>query len=453
MNHSARILAIGLAFAALTTLGAPEKPKFNPDEALGFLETLSTIQDGNPDVNLLAKLFKARYAPGAGDDFVKAVEAFVGCGCIAAGRADLWSKSVKPMCKVVDVSDLERNVTKECDNCRGGKAGKPCARCGGDGKCNSCGGRGLLGYVPKPVKCGTCGGSGRCLICKGRGNILVGCPNCRGSGRIVDTDEAFSWYATYALRTIKGLCDIGDKTEMPDLLKRDFKAAREKAVKRFPTIQRMWEEEEAQAKAEQERQEKAEQERQEKTKQDAFEAEQRANGNVADIKIKCYLRLNNGNTVAIRGLAMIERNTEIINVFKAGMEANKLVKLRNSECKLAKAEYENALEGDLNLVRPYRDASIQAINNLGDASKALLKILENLQWCLKRGKTTYFDNHSFTIPNVPIGVGYTLLVYGQHGSQEVFWTKSIMAESKDSLEIVLTNDMDCLIPEEADFGD
>lgn len=450
MSASVRILVIGLAFATLTAMAAPGKPKFNPDEALGFLETLSTIKDGKPDVNLLAKLFEARYSPGAGDVFVEAVEAFVGCGCIAAGRADLWSKRVKPKCSVVDVSDIERNVTKECNHCRGGKARRPCTRCDGDGKCNACRGRGLFGNFPAPVKCGSCDGTGCCPVCNGRGNIPVDCPNCGGKGRVVDSEKAFGWYATYALRTIKGLCEVGETTDMPDLLKRDFKVARENAVKRFPVLLKMWEEEEMQAKAEEERREKAELERQEKARQDAFEAEQRGNGNVADIKVKCYLRLNNGNTVALRGSAMLERNSDILNVFRAGMEASRLVKLRKSECELAKAEQRQALDKDPFSAKPYTDALMQAVSNLDDAQRSLEQVEGNLHWRLKKGETTFFDNLTFAIRDVPIGVRYTLLVYGLYGSQRIFWAKSIRVDSKDGLEMVLTNDIDCLIP---DYGD
>ena len=40
MNKSVRMLVISLSLAALTSLSAPERQTFNPDEALGFLETI-----------------------------------------------------------------------------------------------------------------------------------------------------------------------------------------------------------------------------------------------------------------------------------------------------------------------------------------------------------------------------------------------------------------------------
>ena len=475
MNKSVRMLVISLSLAALTSLSAPERQTFNPDEALGFLETLGTIQMHDdrkndiiyyysPDAKLLARLFNARFAPGAGQEFVKAVETFVSAGLLTAGRGDLYVKHVKPECKFMDADELERMVTKRCDNCREGKNYKHCEWCGGRGRCSECGGEGRVStkittmydsrfpqntYLTT-TNCRRCGGNGQCPNCKGQGEIGQTCPVCKGRGRFLDKEEAARTYASTAIQMIKFLCDVGDRTDMPDLLKRDFKNARAKAEEKFKIIRELREEEEAEAREEQERREKAELERQEKARQDAFEAEQRGNGNVADIKVKCYLRLNNGNTVALRGSAMLERNSDILNVFRAGMEASRLVKLRKSECELAKAEQRQALDKDPFSAKPYTDAVIQAANNLADAQRSLNQVEENLLWRLKNGKTTYVDNLTFTISDVPIGVRYAFFVYGLHGSQRVYWVKSITVESKDGLEIVLTNDMDCLIP---DYGD
>jgi hypothetical protein len=41
-----------------------------------------------------------------------------------------------------------------------------CSKCGGSGKCQNCGGDGIVYLV---VKCGECGGSGKCQSCNGRG--------------------------------------------------------------------------------------------------------------------------------------------------------------------------------------------------------------------------------------------------------------------------------------------
>ncbi len=79
-----------------------------------------------------------------------------------------------------------------------------------------------------------------------------------GRGHIYDTDEALKVYYVNALALIKGLCDIGDKADMPDLLKRDFKKARENAEKKFSLLRQAHEKEEAEAREEQERKEQAE---------------------------------------------------------------------------------------------------------------------------------------------------------------------------------------------------
>lgn len=107
-------------------------------------------------------------------------------------------------------------------------------------------------------------------------------------------------YANTAIMMIKFLCDVGDRTDMPDLLKRDFKKAREKAEDKFDIIREMREDEETeererkereeqvererrereeQAERERkEREEKAERERREREEREAFEAEQQAKG-------------------------------------------------------------------------------------------------------------------------------------------------------------------------------
>ena len=146
MKTTLHIIAFCLAFATITALGEPEKQTFNPDEALGFLETLGTIQMHDdrknniiyyysPDAKLLARLFMARFAPGAGKEFVEAVEKFVAAGLLTAGRSDLYLKRVKPECKFMDAEELERKVTKRCGNCSDGIISKPCGKCGGRGRC------------------------------------------------------------------------------------------------------------------------------------------------------------------------------------------------------------------------------------------------------------------------------------------------------------------------------
>ena len=176
MNLSARNMLVALVSVTIMVGAAPEKPKFNPDEALGFLETLSTIQDGKPDVNLLAKLFKARYAPGAGDDFVKAVETFVSAGLLSVGRSDLYFKHVKSGCKFLAADELERQVMRPCQKCHDGTIRKRCPKCEGSRNCYRCEGYGRLttnittlydSRFPNDTKtlttkCGTCSGSGRC---------------------------------------------------------------------------------------------------------------------------------------------------------------------------------------------------------------------------------------------------------------------------------------------------
>ncbi len=326
MKITACVMAIGLAFAVLTTLGAPEKPKFNPDEALGFLETLGTIKMHDdrreniiyyysPDAKLLATLFNARFAPGAGNSFVKAVETFVSAGLLTAGRSDLYLKHVKPQSKFMDVEELERKVTKRCAaGCHDGMIDKACGRCGGRGRCPECGGEGRIktnmttmydSRFPKDTywitkMCGTCRGKGHCPKCNGLGKIVEECPDCKGKGRIFDQESAARIYANTAIMMIKYLCDVGDASEMPDILKRDFKKAREKAEEKFEVIREMREDEEAEARAEQERKEQAERERKEREEKEererrereekeererkereereAFEAEQRAKG-------------------------------------------------------------------------------------------------------------------------------------------------------------------------------
>lgn len=323
MKLFACVMDIGIAFAAMTAMAAPDKPKFNPDEALGFLETLGTVKmydtrDNivyyDPDVNLLARLFQARYAPGAGDNFVNAVETFVSAGLLVAKRSDLYLKRVKPMCKVMDAEELERKVMKSCGNCREGKISRNCTNCEGSGRCSSCNGQGRIRtntttmYDSRypgdtrvlTLKCGFCRETGRCSRCKGDGTIMETCPKCAGRGHLFDEKAAAREYAFNALALIKYLCDVGDQTDMPDLLKRDFKKARENAEKKFKILRKVREEEEAEVRAEEERkdqeeqerrereekeererrerEEKEERERKEREEREAFEAEQRAKG-------------------------------------------------------------------------------------------------------------------------------------------------------------------------------
>jgi hypothetical protein len=141
---------------------------------------------------------------------------------------------------------------------------------------------------------------GKCHFCKGRGKIELQCSDCKGAGRIFDKEAAARMYASTAILMIKFLCDVGDEMEMPDLLKRDFKKAREKAEEKFEIIREMREDEEAEAREQKEREEQAERERREREEQaererkekeekaererkereerEAFEAEQRAKG-------------------------------------------------------------------------------------------------------------------------------------------------------------------------------
>ena len=280
MKTTLHFIALCLAFATIIAVGEPEKQTFNPDEALGFLETLGTVQMHDdrkndviyyysPDAKLLARLFQARFAPGAGKEFVKAVETFVSAGLLTAGRSDLYLKRVKPECKFMDAEELERKVTKRCGNCHDGKTRKPCGRCGGRGRCPECDGAGRIktnmttlydsrfpGDTQLITKmCGSCRGNGQCRFCKGRGKNELQCSDCKGVGRIFDKEAAARMYAYTAILMIKYLCDVGDEAEMPDLLKRDFKKAREKAEKKFEIIREMREDEEAEAREEQERRE------------------------------------------------------------------------------------------------------------------------------------------------------------------------------------------------------
>ena len=431
MNHSACIFGIGLAFAVLTTLAAPEKPKFNPDEALGFLETLTSIQDGKPDIYLLAKLFKARYAPGAGDDFVKTVETFVSSGLHAAGRIDLYVKSVRPECKNMDADELERQVAHECGNCQGGKIEKQCERCGGRGRCRACEGRGsfmhkLEALRPidvrwEQIKCGVCLGSGRCSSCNGQGRISLDCPNCKGRGHIYDTDEALKVYYVNALALIKGLCDIGDQTDMPDLLKRDFSKARENAEKKFPVLRQAREKETAEARAEQERKEKEEQERREKEEQAererkekeeqaererkekeeqerkeqvkkermakerhehiAKERELRAKGLVSDVTIECHLGLD-GEYVT--QFCMLCFDSSIEDMFNDAVEAKRISKIREEEYRDAEYRYNLIRNGgvDANKMSEMTAAwskCTDALNKKTDSACAFLEKNRNLE--------------------------------------------------------------------------
>lgn len=304
-------IAIALVLANLTVAAAPRQ-KFNPDEALGFLETLGTIQMYDtpdkivyytPDVYLLARLFDARHAPGGGDKFVEAVEGFVASGLLLAKRQDLYQNRVKPHCDFLDTASFELKVTKRCENCRNGKVYRDCSKCEGSGKCPHCNGYGRVrtnittmydSRFPGDTKiitqqCGSCEGSGQCKFCIGAGKVEGACTKCMGRGRFLDKKSAAHEYVWNALSLIKYLCDVGDKTDMPALLKRDFKKAREKAEKKFDILREAREDDEAEEQRERERQEqaererrereeKAERERKEREEQEAFEAEQRAKG-------------------------------------------------------------------------------------------------------------------------------------------------------------------------------
>ena len=90
---------------------------------------------------------------------------------------------------------------------RGQMAGVTCAYCRGEGRirtgaiCQVCKGKGYRGLHEPTARCGSCRGTGRadrnssltCVACGGLGTVeadaagdTVPCPDCGGSGRVVD---------------------------------------------------------------------------------------------------------------------------------------------------------------------------------------------------------------------------------------------------------------------------
>ena len=264
----ALVLLMVLAITKPHTTSAAENPKFSTGEALVFLNDLVSIEDCNPDINLLAKLFNSRYSPGAGNGFVEDVETFVAAGLLDAGRKDLYGKRIKPICKVLDVDNLEWRVSSECRSCNGGKIRKLCERCAGSGKCKDCAGRGSIPsnittfgdkrtiqqregnhwrdvdrekshpsppkYIMK--KCLVCRETGRCPDCNGEGQAEKDCPNCNGKGRITDAEKARSVFLLSVVKAIYTLCDIGENMDIPASQKNEFKIYREKAKMKFPNF-------------------------------------------------------------------------------------------------------------------------------------------------------------------------------------------------------------------------
>ncbi len=307
MKTSLRIIAFLLAFAALTAIGAPEKQTFNPDEALGFLETLSTIDLQKPDLNLLATLFKARNAVGLGRSFVEDVEVFVAAGVVAAGRSDLYLKSIKPACTEMSIASFEKVMTEPCPECQEGNVSVKCPRCLGHGRCIPCKGNGFVGTPVRDLEgnirrvlCSRCKGTGDCQLCNGSGLASKKCPKCNGHGKQINKENAKRHLRGYALSVMYTLCKGADDNALPDIVKNGFQKARETAEAKFKILREVREEEEVEAREEQERkeqaererkereekaererkekEEKAERERKEREEREAFEAEQRAKG-------------------------------------------------------------------------------------------------------------------------------------------------------------------------------
>lgn len=302
-----RFRAICLLFAAIAAMGAPEKQTFNPDEALGFLETLSTIDLQKPDLKLLATLFRARKAVGLGDKFEEAVEVFVASGLVAAGRTDLYLKDIKPACNAMSIASFEKVMQKPCLDCTYGNIPGKCPSCFGSGYCVMCKGNGFIGPPMRDLEgkvrtalCSKCKGTGKCQKCNGSGIFGKPCPKCKGHGKLIDKENAKEHLAVYALSVMYGLCKGADDNGLPDILKDGFKKARDTAEAKFKVLRDVREEEEAEAREERERREQAERERREREEQaererkekeeraererkereerEAFEAEQRAKG-------------------------------------------------------------------------------------------------------------------------------------------------------------------------------
>ncbi len=241
---------------------------FNPDEALGFLETMTTLDMKKPDINILARLFKARNAVGLHNDFVEHVEWCVCAGVVAAGRSDLYSKHLKAGCKAMNAEAFEEMLTRQCPDCTGANSTVKCQRCNGTGQCASCGGRGNRGEMKdlegktRTIKCGTCKGSGRCPLCNGHKTLKkTDCSKCLGTHRIWDKEVALEEYENRALGSMYHLCTGAEATELPDIIRGDFAKARKTAEAKFGAIREVRENEKAKARKEQERQEQAERRR------------------------------------------------------------------------------------------------------------------------------------------------------------------------------------------------
>ena len=260
-----------LAVVALLQLpaSAAEKQKFNPDEALGFLESLSTIDLRKPDPNLLAKLFMARKGVGLGDDFVRGVEGLVASGMLITNRVDLYLKHVKPECGALKIDEFEKSIKTKCPDCDGGYVIGTCEKCQGSGKCVSCKGNGFIGTPVldlegnyRAAQCSSCAGTRRCANCDGSGKTRIKCKTCKGRGGKVDKQKVEKAFSDFTMATLQALCDLGDREEMPDVLKRGFANARETAESKFGKVfrERRLEQE---RREEEDRREQAERERRE----------------------------------------------------------------------------------------------------------------------------------------------------------------------------------------------
>ncbi len=282
-----------ILFQFAITLSAGE---FNPNDALTFLETLTTLDMKKPDINILARLFKARKAVGLHNSFVKYSEWCVCTGVVAAGRGDLYFKSLKAECSSVNSAEFEAKLTRPCPDCTGGNSTKTCHKCHGTGQCVSCGGRGNRGSmkdlegVVRVLKCGTCKGSGRCILCNGNGKVKADCAKCQGTHRIWDEEVALKQYENYALGLLYYICKGFELAEVPENIKLDFAKLRETADAKFGRIREIREEEadkeergqwEYATRAKRERKHREEREehaRREREKLEAFEREQLAKG-------------------------------------------------------------------------------------------------------------------------------------------------------------------------------
>lgn len=86
-------------------------------------------------------------------------------GC--RSRGVVWKRAWMPLIEEVQEAVVRRVMTAVT---------KPCAACGGDGKCNACSGAGVdIGTAVMggtEVDCERCGGMGTCPVCGGSGEVI-----------------------------------------------------------------------------------------------------------------------------------------------------------------------------------------------------------------------------------------------------------------------------------------